>query len=157
MLLSGDHVMQGSTVVIRPPDGDMATYLASLRRLLEPDAGFVTIAPGHGRLIDNPDRGDRRRSWTTASGARSWSPGPWRPPAPAPSRNCWPPSYADVAPVALPVARYSLWAHLLKLAADGRALGPVGGRDRSGRRTGSTPPGGRPPTRRSACRLRSRG
>ena len=55
LLFSGDHVMQGSTVVIRPPDGDMATYLASLRRLLDPGAGFVSIAPGHGRLIANPN------------------------------------------------------------------------------------------------------
>ena len=31
ILLSGDHVMHGSTVVIRPPDGDVAAYLASLR------------------------------------------------------------------------------------------------------------------------------
>ena len=33
VLFSGDHVMQGSTVVISPPDGDMAAYLASLERL----------------------------------------------------------------------------------------------------------------------------
>ena len=32
MLFSGDHVMEGSTVVIAPPDGDMAQYLASLAR-----------------------------------------------------------------------------------------------------------------------------
>src|SRR5215217_703344 len=29
LLFSGDHVMEGSTVVIRPPDGDMAVYLES--------------------------------------------------------------------------------------------------------------------------------
>ena len=33
-LFTGDHVMQRSTVVINPPDGDMAAYLASLRSLL---------------------------------------------------------------------------------------------------------------------------
>ena len=27
MLFTGDHVMQGSTVVINPPDGDMRVYL----------------------------------------------------------------------------------------------------------------------------------
>ena len=32
LLLTGDHVMHGSTVVIRPPDGDLHQYLASLRR-----------------------------------------------------------------------------------------------------------------------------
>src|SRR3954469_7648736 len=33
LLFSGDHVMEGSTVVISPPDGDMAQYFASLERL----------------------------------------------------------------------------------------------------------------------------
>ena len=31
MLFTGDHVMQGSTVVINPPDGDMRAYLAVAR------------------------------------------------------------------------------------------------------------------------------
>ena len=57
LLFTGDHVMQGSTVVINPPDGDMAAYLASLQRLAD-DAGqsFDTIAPGHGFLMDEPTR-----------------------------------------------------------------------------------------------------
>ena len=33
LLFSGDHVMDGSTVVISPPDGDMGAYLASITRL----------------------------------------------------------------------------------------------------------------------------
>ncbi|MEA2846093.1 MAG: hypothetical protein QOG78_1374, partial [Rhodospirillaceae bacterium] len=33
-LLSGDHVMGWSTAVISPPDGNMADYFASLRKLL---------------------------------------------------------------------------------------------------------------------------
>ena len=32
-LFTGDHIMQGSSVVIAPPDGDMTAYLASLERL----------------------------------------------------------------------------------------------------------------------------
>ena len=31
-LFTGDHVMQASTVVINPPDGDMAAYLARCAR-----------------------------------------------------------------------------------------------------------------------------
>ena len=54
MLFSGDHVMQGSTVVISPPDGDMADYLASLRRVRDLDPAVDAIAPGHGHLIDDP-------------------------------------------------------------------------------------------------------
>src|SRR5689334_7972322 len=37
ILFTGDHVMQGSTVVISPPDGDMVAYLKSLDRLLALD------------------------------------------------------------------------------------------------------------------------
>src|ERR1041385_1437278 len=37
MLFTGDHVMQGSTVVINPPDGDMRAYLDSLELLLGED------------------------------------------------------------------------------------------------------------------------
>ncbi len=52
LLFTGDHVMQGSTVVISPPDGDMQAYLDSLERLLElPVSAF---APGHGHLITTP-------------------------------------------------------------------------------------------------------
>lgn len=49
LLFAGDQVMQGSTVVINPPDGDMAAYLAALQALGEEP--FDTIAPGHGFLI----------------------------------------------------------------------------------------------------------
>ncbi|MHB1963897.1 MAG: MBL fold metallo-hydrolase, partial [Acidimicrobiales bacterium] len=54
VLLSGDHLMHGSTVVIRPPDGDMATYLASLERLLTLDPPVALVAPGHGRILADP-------------------------------------------------------------------------------------------------------
>ena len=52
MLFTGDHVMQGSTVVINPPDGDMRAYLAALEALLAED--LAIIAPGHGYLIGAP-------------------------------------------------------------------------------------------------------
>ena len=51
-LFTGDHVMQLSTVVINPPDGDMAAYIASLRALAEQDLDW--LAPGHGFLIERP-------------------------------------------------------------------------------------------------------
>lgn len=51
LLFTGDHLMQGSTVVIAPPDGNMLHYLESLRRLLnEP---VQALAPGHGLVIEN--------------------------------------------------------------------------------------------------------
>ena len=50
LLFAGDHLMDGTTVVIAPPDGDMAAYLASLRRLQQEP--IERIAPGHGRLME---------------------------------------------------------------------------------------------------------
>lgn len=58
LLFTGDHVMQGSTVVISPPDGDMQAYLDSLERLLE--LPVKAFAPGHGHVIDNPHDEVRR-------------------------------------------------------------------------------------------------
>lgn len=52
LLFTGDHIMQGSTVVISPPDGDMTAYQRSLRLLLAEDIEW--LAPGHGFLMDKP-------------------------------------------------------------------------------------------------------
>src|SRR5690606_12712726 len=52
LLFTGDHVMQGSTVVITPPDGSMLAYLAALERLLGME--IARFAPGHGHPIDTP-------------------------------------------------------------------------------------------------------
>ena len=51
-MITGDHIINGSTVVIDPPDGDMSDYLASLESLM--DRVLNTIAPGHGDPIDSP-------------------------------------------------------------------------------------------------------
>ena len=51
-LFTGDHIINGSTVVIDPPDGSMSRYLASLERLK--DETITCIAPGHGAPIDDP-------------------------------------------------------------------------------------------------------
>ncbi len=52
MLFAGDHIMNGSTVVIVPPSGDMKAYIESLQLLLRYPLKF--IAPGHGEVMDNP-------------------------------------------------------------------------------------------------------
>jgi glyoxylase-like metal-dependent hydrolase (beta-lactamase superfamily II) len=119
-LFSGDHVMQGSTVVIRPPDGDMGHYLASLRRLIALAPGIERIAPGHGALIDDPvasmamiivHRLERQRAVADAL-ARARR---------ATVDALLPGVYADVDEDRYHVARQSLWAHLRKLAQDGLA------------------------------------
>ncbi len=71
MLFTGDHVMQGSTVVINPPDGDMRTYLASLELLLALD--IAVFAPGHGYLRRAAPRSkapDRAPSGARSQGRR---------------------------------------------------------------------------------------
>ncbi|MEM9208249.1 MAG: MBL fold metallo-hydrolase [Pseudomonadota bacterium] len=52
LLFTGDHIINGSTVVIDPPDGNMNDYLRSLKRLK--DLSITAIAGGHGEVIDNP-------------------------------------------------------------------------------------------------------
>jgi glyoxylase-like metal-dependent hydrolase (beta-lactamase superfamily II)/8-oxo-dGTP pyrophosphatase MutT (NUDIX family) len=53
-LFTGDHIMQASTVVINPPDGNMSAYITSLRALLDEDIEW--LAPGHGFLMHDPRR-----------------------------------------------------------------------------------------------------
>ncbi len=118
-LFTGDHVMQGSTVVISPPDGDMIAYLGSLDRLLALD--LAALAPGHGHLIEKPHeevrrliahRMKRERKVIDAFAARN----------PATIDDLLPLAYDDVSPRIHPVARRSLHAHLLKLKHEGKAI-----------------------------------
>ncbi len=53
LLFSGDHILNGSTTVIDPPDGNMDDYLASLDRLdaLCERHGVEFILPAHGHAI----------------------------------------------------------------------------------------------------------
>jgi len=46
VLFSGDQVVGTGTTAMRPPEGDMATYIDSLRKLLNYD--IAMICPGHG-------------------------------------------------------------------------------------------------------------
>ena len=52
LLFTGDHVLQGTTSVILPPDGDMSDYLSSLAMLQEKELRF--LAPGHGGVMEDP-------------------------------------------------------------------------------------------------------
>ncbi|MGO9785621.1 MAG: MBL fold metallo-hydrolase [Stellaceae bacterium] len=53
-LFTGDHVMGWSTSVIAPPDGDMAAYMRSLRKLLKRDDTLYW--PTHGPSIPEPKK-----------------------------------------------------------------------------------------------------
>jgi glyoxylase-like metal-dependent hydrolase (beta-lactamase superfamily II) len=50
LLITGDHVLEGVSPVILPPDGNMGDYLNSIDKLFAYD--FEKIAPGHGDLMD---------------------------------------------------------------------------------------------------------
>jgi glyoxylase-like metal-dependent hydrolase (beta-lactamase superfamily II) len=119
LLFTGDHIMQGSTVVISPPDGEMATYLDSLERLLALD--LAAIAPGHGHVIERPHEEVRRliahrmkrEQKVLAAFQRA---------DPAALDELLPFVYDDVPQGVHPVARRSLHAHLIKLAREGRVV-----------------------------------
>jgi glyoxylase-like metal-dependent hydrolase (beta-lactamase superfamily II) len=119
LLFSGDHIMSGSTVVIGPPDGDMAAYLRALEAVRALDA--VAIAPGHGRVIDDPEAKideylTHRLMREEAVAAALLAAG-----APLTVEELVPIVYTDVNAALHPIARFSLWAHLRKLVEDGRA------------------------------------
>jgi glyoxylase-like metal-dependent hydrolase (beta-lactamase superfamily II) len=117
MLFTGDHVMQGSTVVIEPPDGNMRAYLQSLRRLLALE--MSVLAPGHGYLISQPHaeaerliqhrlkRESKVRQALLEAGGN------------ATLNTLLPRVYNDVPHTLHPIAARSLQAHLDKLVEDG--------------------------------------
>jgi glyoxylase-like metal-dependent hydrolase (beta-lactamase superfamily II)/8-oxo-dGTP pyrophosphatase MutT (NUDIX family) len=118
-LFTGDHVMQGSTVVIDPPDGDMAQYLRSLDALLGEDVHW--LAPGHGFLIERPHDEVRRLVKHRLARESKVMDRLRQLPRPADLDTLLPLVYDDVPARLHSVARRSLLAHLLKLEEDGRA------------------------------------
>ncbi|HEX6266876.1 MAG TPA: MBL fold metallo-hydrolase, partial [Burkholderiales bacterium] len=118
MLFTGDHVMQGSTVVINPPDGNMRAYLASLERVLAED--LAILAPGHGYLIGEPRHEIRRlvahrmkREGKVLAALRALGE--------ASVEELVPLAYDDVPARLHGWAARSLTAHLHKLVAEGAA------------------------------------
>lgn len=117
LLFSGDHVLDGVTPVILAPDGDMAAYLDSLRRLL--DYPLRAIAPGHGRVLPEPRQviegviahREQREAKVVAVLERLRM---------ATLDELLAEVYDDVSPALHWLARFSLQAHLIKLGKEGR-------------------------------------
>lgn len=115
-LFPGDCVMGWSTTVISPPDGDMADYMMSLRRLraLEP----TTLWPTHGPPVTAPrpfldayiaHRLERERQILAELSIRG----------PSTIRSLVPVLYAGVERRLHPAAAHSMLAHMLDLVARG--------------------------------------
>lgn len=117
LLFSGDHLINGSTVVIIPPSGSMADYLRSLEMLTRET--IAQIAPGHGDVIANAQAliqftiHHRLAREAKVLGKLT--------PALQSLETLTAQVYDDVSPALHPVARYSLHAHLIKLRDEGRA------------------------------------
>ena len=120
MLFSGDHIMQGSTVVISPPDGNMTQYLESLAAVRA--IRLRSIAPGHGHLIEDPKavideyiehRLAREQQILGLLVERGTSK----------IDDLVEVIYVDVNPELHPVAKRTVHAHLIKLAKEGKVKG----------------------------------
>lgn len=112
LLFTGDHIIDGSTVVIDPPDGNMKHYIDSLRRCKA--LACRALAPGHGGVIEDPDRAidwiieHRLQREAKVRAAMEAHPG-------LSSHELVPHVYKDVDPKLFAWAERSLLAHLLKL------------------------------------------
>ena len=60
LLISGDHILNGSTTVIDPPDGNMTAYLESLDTLAQACDTYQVdfILPAHGYVLTHCDGAD---------------------------------------------------------------------------------------------------
>lgn len=116
LLFTGDHIMDGSTVVIASPDGSMQDYIDSLAKLKEYDLN--KIAPGHGELIDEPYavvdwiiKHRFERESKVIDVLKQHNSGDLN--------TLVKDIYADVDSMLHPVAKWSLESHLIKLMDEG--------------------------------------
>lgn len=118
LLLSGDHILNGSTTVVDPPDGDMSAYLDSLDRLAQACSvhGIEFILPAHGYVLGFAPaaiaqlKAHRLQREAKVAAAMRERPGG--------SLDDWVElAYDDVPPRMWPVAKRSLLAHVQRIEA----------------------------------------
>lgn len=116
LLFTGDHIMDGSTVVIASPDGSMQEYIDSLAKLKEYDLN--KIAPGHGELIEEPYavvdwiiKHRFERESKVIDVLKQYNSGDLN--------TLVKDIYSDVDAMLHPVAKWSLESHLIKLIDEG--------------------------------------
>ena len=116
LLFSGDHILNGSTTVVDPPDGNMNNYLDSLDLLASACAehaiGF--IAPAHGYVLgDAPGAIARLKAHRLQREAKVLKVMQAQPDG---SMEDWVKlAYDDVDPRIWPVAKRSLLAHVERI------------------------------------------
>ena len=120
LLFSGDHILNGSTTVVSPPDGDMSAYLDSLDRLSALCAAHAVefILPAHGHVLgDAPGAIARLKAHRLAREAKVLRA---MRAAPQGTLQDWlPQAYDDVPTQIRPVALHSLRAHVDRIQALG--------------------------------------
>ncbi len=115
-IVAGDLVSGLSTVVIDPPEGDMAQYVASLARLL--DRSATLILPGHGPPIGGPEH--RLRALHAHRACREGRVLEVLADGPRTIEEMVPGVYDDTPVERHGLAARSALAHLLKLQAENR-------------------------------------
>ena len=118
LLFSGDHILNGSTTVVDPPDGDMTAYLDSLDKLdaacAAADARFILPAHGHvlgrARAVIAHLKAHRLAREAKVRAAMQAVPGG--------SMDDWVAlAYDDTPPAVWPIAKRSMLAHVQRLQA----------------------------------------
>jgi glyoxylase-like metal-dependent hydrolase (beta-lactamase superfamily II) len=118
LLFSGDHILNGSTTVIDPPDGNMRDYLDSLDALATACRDYQAqyILPAHGHVIDGA--GEAIAKLKAHRLAREAKIAAVMQANPQGSLDDWLPlAYDDVDPRIWPVAKRSLLAHVERIYA----------------------------------------
>ena len=111
IVLSGDHVMDWSSSLVSPPDGDLSAFMDTSRRLLRLER--TTFYPAHGGALYDPAG---RLGWLIAHRERrerailnALSPGP------KPIDEITRAVYTDTPSAMLPAAQRNVFAHLIDL------------------------------------------
>lgn len=110
-LFSGDHVMDWSSTLISPPDGDLGAFMTTCDTML--DLGLTRLYPGHGHAIDSVEERltwlvNHRRSRETAIRDTLT-------PQPTGLFDITTRVYRDVPDHVLPAASRNVFAHLIDL------------------------------------------
>ena len=122
LLFSGDHILNGSTTVIDPPDGDMTAYLDSLDRLATActELQIKFILPAHGYVIGG-DAGEAAQAIAHLKAHRLKREAKIlkvMQALPQGTLDDWvQQAYDDVPPRMWPVAKRSLMAHVARIEA----------------------------------------